>query len=203
MNARCLALLLPLLQPHPAAADPRCASLGQPAYSATRSISTGNAAPVVTRVTLAGPQLRIEAPGPGGARLITLLTPELHVIFVESSAPAVAMRLPRPAPRAIAAEDRRLREEPTPAGIALITELRGASGEWHEVERNLCRRDGVLLEARLWKPGEGGGIHIHTRQTEIRLTRADPALFRLPAGARLIEPPPVAAINRRTAPPPG
>jgi hypothetical protein len=196
-------VLAALLLPLPAAADPRCAHFGQPAYSATRSISTGQGAPVVTRITLAGPQLRIEAPGPGGTRLVTLVTPDIHAIFVQGAEPAMAMRLPRPAPPAIAAEDRRLREERTPAGIALITELRGASGHWHEVERNLCRRDGVLLEARLWKPGEGGGTHIHTRQTEIRLTRADPALFRLPAGARLIEPPPVAAINRRTAPPPG
>lgn len=200
---RWLALFALLLTPLAAAADPRCARFGQPSYSATRSTGTGTAAPVLTRVFLAGPQLRIVAPGPGEARLITLITPELHAMFLTAADPPVAMRLPRPALPAIAPEDRRQREERTPGGIALITELRGASGHWHEVERSLCRRDGVLLEAWNWKPGEGGGTHTHTRQTEIRLAPVDAALFRLPAGFRLIEPPPLAAISRRTAPPPG
>lgn len=187
---RSLALVLPLLAAHPAAADPRCARFGQSAYSATRSTVTGNAAPVITRVHLAGPRLRIEAPGPGESRLVTLITPELHAMFATAADPAMALRLPRHAPSAIPPEDRRQREERAATGITLITELRGASGHWHEVERNLCRRDGVLLEARQWRPGEGGGTLIQTRQSDIRLAPADPTLFRLPAGFGLIDPPP-------------
>jgi hypothetical protein len=65
------------------------------------------------------------------------------------------------------------------------------------VERSLCRRDGVLLEARQWKPGEAGGTIVTTRQTGVRMISADPALFQVPAGFRLIEAP-AAPISRRT-----
>jgi hypothetical protein len=187
---RPLALLLPLLAAQPAAADPRCATLGQPAYAATRATTTGAASPVVMQATLAGPRLRLEAPGPGEGRIITLITPELRVLFATTANPATALRLPQPAPAAIPPEDSRQREEASPAGITFITEWRGASGQWHEVERTLCRRDGVLLEARQWRPGEGDGMLVQTRQTNIRLIRPDPALFRLPAGFRLVDPPP-------------
>ena len=197
------ALLLPLLIALPVRADPRCARLGQPSYSALRTISEGQGPPVIARVTMAGPRLRIEAPGPGEARLVTLVTPELHAMFLTSAQPQFAMRIPSRAPPPLPEAERRLREERSPGHVTFVTEWRGASGQWHEVERSLCRPDGALLEARQWLPREGGAITLVTRQTEIRTIRPDPALFMLPAGFRLIEAPPAAAISRRTAPPPG
>ena len=194
--------LLPLLAASPAAADPRCAAFGQPAYTAQRAIAEGAAPPVVAQVTFQGPRLRIEAAGPAGDRLVTLVTPELHAMFLARANPPLAMRMPSPSPPDIPGEGRRLREERSPGRVTLITELRGASGRWHEIERSICRRDGVLLEARQWHPREGGGVVITTRQTEIRLTRTDPALFRLPAGFRLVDAPPP-PLSRRIAPPPG
>lgn len=198
--ARLILVLLAL----PAWADSRCARLGQPAYSALRAIAEGDAPPVLAQVTVAGPRLRMEARGPGEARFVTLMTPELHAIFRIQATPPVAMRLPSPVPPNIPDADRRVREERGAGLVTLITELRGASGQWHEVERSLCRRDGVLLEARQWLPrAGGGGVTLVTRQTQIRTIRPNPALFMLPAGFRLIEAPPAAAISRRIAPPPG
>lgn len=195
---RWAALLLPLLAPLPARADPRCAHLGQPAYTALRTVSENDTPPLLARVTVAGPRLRIEVPVPGGARLVTLVSPELHAVFLTTASPPTAMRLPHPSPPRIPSEDRRLREEHGPDRVTLITELRGASGQWHEVERTLCRRDGILMESRQWRPDR----QVVTRHSEIRTLTPDPSLFRLPAGFRLLEAPP-APISRRTAPPPG
>lgn len=197
-------LILPLLLfAVPAWADPRCAALGQPAYTAQRAIAEGSAPPVIAQVTMHGPRLRIEAAGPAGDRVITLVSPELHAVFLARANPPLALRLPPPTPPALPREDRRIREERSPGRVTFVTELRGASGAWHEVERTLCRRDGVLLEARQWHPHEAGGVIITTRQTAIRLAPVDPVLFQLPAGFRLMEPPPARHLSLRTAPPPG
>jgi hypothetical protein len=195
-----------LLSPGIALADPRCARFGQPAYTATRVTSWAEAPPMTARVFQAGPSLRLEAPAPGdapgdapgNAKLVTLMTPELHAFFKTNATPPVAIRMPRlPAPA-----PPRERLEPTRAGTLLIQEVQGASGQWHEVARVLCRRDGVLLEARQLQPGPNGPILVETRQSGIRMISADPALFRLPAGFRLIEAP-APPISLRTAPPPG
>ncbi|MBX9753050.1 MAG: hypothetical protein K5Q68_25910 [Roseococcus sp.] len=180
---------LALLAAGPAWADPRCAHLGQAAYSATRLTSTDGAPATASRVMLHGPRQRLEAPGPGEGRLVTLITPELQAIFLTTAQPAVALRMPTPPPLPEATE-RRQREERGRAGITLITELRGASGQWHMVERSLCRRDGVLLEAWQWQPGPRGARIIETRQSDIRTLRPDATLFRLPDGFRLMDPPP-------------
>ncbi|UPY36155.1 hypothetical protein [Sediminicoccus sp. KRV36] len=177
----------------PARADPRCARLGQPAYSAMRLTSAGGAPATAARVTLDGPRQRIEARGPGEGRLVTLITPEFHAVFLTSAQPAVALRLaPPPATAAPAPQDRREREERSRGQVTFIIELRGVSGQWHAVERNTCRRDGVLLEAWQWQPSPAGGLVLETRQSDIRLARPDPALFQLPAGFRLAEAPPAA-----------
>ncbi len=183
-------LALLALGTEPAWADPRCARLGQPAYSATRLISTDGAPATATRVILDGARQRIEASAPGEGRLVTLITPELHAIFLTTAEPPVALRLAPPAPPRPEPGTHRLREERSRAGTTFIVELRGASGQWHAVERNLCRRDGVLLEAWQWWPEAQGARVVETRQSNIRLTRPDPALFRLPHGFRLVEPPP-------------
>lgn len=182
--------ILLALGPGAALADPRCASLGQPAYSAIRLISTNGTPAIASRVTLDGARQRIEAGGAGEGPVVTLITPELQAVFLATAEPRIALRLALPAPPPSAAGERRQREERGRAGTTFITELRGASGQWHVVERNLCRRDGVLLEAWQWWPEPGGGRVVETRQSEIRLIRPDPALFRLPAGFGLVDPPP-------------
>lgn len=174
----------------PAWADPRCARLGEPAYAATRLTSKDGAPATATRVTLAGPRQRIESPAPGEGRLVTLITPELQAIFLTNAQPAVALRMVQPPPPTPEPGTLRQREERSRAGITFVTELRGASGQWHPVERSLCRRDGVLLESWQWKPEPQGARIIETRQSNIRLARPDPALFRLPAGFSLTDPPP-------------
>lgn len=193
--------LLALLLPGTALADPRCARFGQPAYSATRTTTLDQGAPVVSQVFAAGPALRIESAGPGGGRLVKLFTPELHAVFLSNAAPPVAIRMPMPP--ALPAGEQRVREEPQPGRMRLITERRGLSGQWHEVARVLCRRDGVLLEAWQAQPGPAGFTVLETRHSEIRTIRADPLLFRLPPAFRLIEAPPAPHLSRRTAPPPG
>lgn len=197
---RPFALLLAILLPGTALADPRCARFGQPGYTATRTTTLGQAAPAVAQVVVAGPMLRVESAGPANGRLVTLITPELQAMFATTASPAVAIRLPRPA--APPPTEQRERTEPLPGRTWLVTEWRGASGQWHEVARSLCRRDGVLLEARQLQPGPQGLAMLETRHSAIRTMTPDPALFRLPAGFRLIEAPP-APISRRTAPQPG
>lgn len=192
-----------MIAPNLALADPRCARFGEAGYSATRTTTLGQAAPMVAQVFLAGAALRVDAAGPGGGRLVTLITPELHAMFVTTANPAVAVRLVIPRATPMPPTEQRERAEPQPGRTLLITELRGASGQWHEVARTLCRRDGVLLEARQFQPGPEGPVILETRHTEIRTTPPDPALFRLPAGFRLIEAPPAPQLSRRTAPPPG
>lgn len=187
-----------LLWPAAAWADPRCARFGQPGYTATRVTSWGQAPPVTAQIFQAGPKLRLETPAPGDARLVTLMTPGLNAVFATNASPPVALRMPPPpAPTA-----RRERQEAQRNGILLIQEVQGESGQWHEVARALCRRDGVLLEARQLQPGPQGPIILETRQSGIRIATPDPALFRLPAGFRLIEAP-APPISLRTAPPPG
>lgn len=190
---RALALgcvILLALAAQPASADPRCARLGQPAYSATRLTSTDGAPATATRVTLDGPRQRIESATPGEGRFVTLITPDLQAIFLTTAQPAVALRMALPPPPTPQAGEHRQREERGRSGITFITELRGASGQWHTVERNLCRRDGVLLEAWQWHPVPHGARVVETRQSDIRLARPDPALFRLPAGFGLVDAPP-------------
>lgn len=174
----------------PAWADPLCARFGQAAYTATRIIQTAAAPPGVSQVSLSGRFLRIEAPGPREGRMVTLLTPDFQALFFTTADPPVAIRIPAARPALLPAEERREREERAPGRITLITEMRGASGQWHETGRVVCRRDGVLLEARQIIAREGGMVAMEMRQTEIRLGAPDPSLFRLPAGFRLIEPPP-------------
>jgi hypothetical protein len=186
------------LWPSLALADPRCARFGQPGYTATRVTSWGQAPPVTAQLFQAGSSLRLEVAAPGNARLVTLLTPELHAVFRTDATPPVALRMP-PTP---ALAGQRERQESTRAGILLIQELQGESGQWHEVARTLCRRDGILLEARQLQPGPQGPVILETRQSGIRLIATDPALFRLPAGFNLIEAP-APPISRRTAQPPG
>jgi len=171
-------------------ADPLCARFGQPAYTATRVTQIAAAPPGVSQVFVSGQMLRIEAPGPREGRMVTLLTPDLQALFLTTADPPVAIRMPVVRPVALPAEERREREERASGRIALITEMRGASGRWHEIGRVLCRGDGVLLEARQIIAREGGPAMMETRQSEIRLGAPDPALFRLPAGFGLIEPPP-------------
>jgi len=173
-----------------AAADALCARFGQAAYTATRVTQTASTPPLVSQVFASGPRLRIEAPGPRQARMVTLLTPDLQALFLSTADPPVAMRIPVPLAVAMPAGERREREERTSGRITLFTEMRGASGQWHEIGRVLCRRDGVLLEARQIVAHESGPALVETRQSQIRLGTPDPALFRLPAGFRLIEPPP-------------
>jgi len=172
------------------AADPLCARFGQPAYTATRVTQTASAPPMVSQVFVSGPRLRIEVPAPREGRMVTLFTPDLQALFLNTANPPKAMRLDVAQPVALPAEERREREERASGRITLITEMRGASGQWHEIGRVVCRRDGVLLEARQILAREAGPALIETRQSEIRLGAQDPALFRLPAGFRLIEPPP-------------
>lgn len=192
-----LALSL-LLWPASAWADPRCARFGQPSYTATRITSWGSAPPVTAQMFQSGPKLRLETPAPGDARLVTLMTPGLHAVFATNATPPVALRMPPPpAPTA-----RRERQEVLRAGVLLIQEMQGESGQWHEVARHLCRRDGVLLEARQLQPGPTGPMILETRQSGIRMISADPALFQVPAGFRLIEAP-AQPISRRTDRPPG
>lgn len=191
----CLALLL---CPGLAWADPRCARFGQPSYTATRVTSWGAVPPVTAQVFQAGPKLRLETPAPGEARLVTLFTPGLNAVFATNAAPPVALRMPPPP----APPQGRERQEAQRAGILIIQEVRGESGQWHEVARHLCRRDGVLLEARQLQPGPDGPMILETRQSGIRMIAADPALFALPAGFRLIEAP-AQPISRRTDRPPG
>ncbi|MBS7791136.1 hypothetical protein KTR66_14125 [Roseococcus sp. SDR] len=193
------ALALPLLLwPALAMADPRCARFGQPSYTATRVTSWGNAPPATAQVFQAGPNLRLETPAPGEARLVTLMTPGLNAVFTTNATPPVALRMPPPP----APPPGRERQEAQRAGILLIQEVQGVSGQWHEVARHLCRRDGVLLEARQLQQSPEGLITLETRQSGIRMISADPALFQVPAGFRLIEAP-AQPISRRTAPPPG
>ncbi len=195
---RSLACLALLLWPSLALADPRCARFGQPSYTATRVTAWGTATPVTAQLFQAGPNLRLETPAPGDSRLVTLMTPGLHAVFATNASPPVALRMPPlPAPTT-----RRERQEAQRQGILLIQEVQGESGQWHEVARALCRRDGVLLEARQLQPGPQGLVILETRQSGIRMISADPALFRLPAGFRLIEAP-APPISLRTAPPPG
>jgi len=191
MRARIL-LALAIASPSwtPASADPLCARFGQPAYTATRVTQSALVPPAVSQVFVSGRLLRIEAPGPREGRMVTLLTPDLQALFFTTADPPIAMRMPAARPVALPAEERREREERGPGRIALITEMRGASGQWHEIGRVVCRRDGVLLEARQMMVREGAPAIIETRQSEIRIGTIDPALFRLPAGFRLIEPPP-------------
>jgi hypothetical protein len=198
MRALLALLLWPLLEPGLALADPRCARFGQPGYTATRVTSWGQAPPVTAQLFAAGPSLRLEIAAPGDARLVTLLTPDLHAIFKTDATPPVALRMPRPP----APAGQRERIEQRPPHTLLIQEVQGESGQWHEVARSLCRRDGVLLEARQLQHGPQGPIILETRQSGIRMISADPALFRLPAGFRLIEAP-APPISLRTAPPPG
>lgn len=195
---RALPCLVLLLWPGLAMADPRCARFGQPSYTATRVTSWGSAPPVTAQVFQSGPKLRLETPAPGEARLVTLMTPGLNAVFTTNAAPPVALRMP-PAPTPTA---RRERQEVQRAGILLIQEMQGESGRWHEVARHLCRRDGVLLEARQLQPGPDGPMILETRQSGIRMIAADPALFQVPAGFRLIEAP-AQPISRRTDRPPG
>lgn len=190
---RALPWLAPLLWPGLAMADPRCARFGQPSYTATRVTSWGATPPVTAQVFQAGPKLRLETPAPGEARLVTLLTPGLHAVFVTNASPPVALRMPQPP----ALPSPRERQEAQRGGILVIQELSGEGGQWHEVARHLCRRDGVLLEARQLQPGPDGPMILETRQSGIRMIRADPALFQLPAGFRLIEAPAM-PISRRT-----
>jgi len=171
-------------------ADPLCARFGQPEYTATRVTQTAAAPPLASLVFLSGPRLRIEAPGPREGRMVTLLTPDLQALFLTTADPPVAIRMPVARPAPLPAEERREREERAPGRFTLITEMRGASGQWHEIGRVVCRRDGVLLEARQIIPREGGPAMMETRQSEIRMGTQHPALFRLPAGFRLIDPPP-------------
>lgn len=195
---RSLAGLVLLLWPGLAWADPRCARWGQPSYTATRVTSWGAAPPVTAQMFQAGPRLRLETPAPGEARLVTLMTPGLNAVFATNAVPPVALRMPPPP----ASPPGRERQEAQRAGILLIQEMQGEGGQWHEVARHLCRRDGVLLEARQLQPGPEGPVVVETRQSGIRMIAADPALFQVPAGFRLIEAP-AAPISRRTDRPPG
>ena len=177
-----------LLSVGPALADPRCGRFGQPAYSATRVTAMADSA-ASSQAFIAGAQIRLEAAGPDRGRMVTLLTPQLSALFLTTADPPVAMRIPAARPPEIPPEAWRQREEPGSGRITLITEIRGEAGQWHEVERVLCRRDGVLLEARQMVLREGRAVISQTRQSDIRLGAQDAALFRLPEGFRLVEPP--------------
>lgn len=197
-----LAIAMGLGMPGIAWADPRCARFGLPHYTATRTTTLGAAAPITARVFLAGASLRVESPGPRDGHLVTLMTPDLQAVFASNASSPVAMRMPAPPPTPRPSADHREREEALPGRTLLIQEVRGGNGQWHEVSRVLCRRDGVLLEARQLQAGPAGPVILETRQAEIRMITPDPALFRLPAGFRLVDAPPP-PISRRTAPPPG
>ena len=190
-------ILVALGLPGAAMADPRCARFGQPSYSAMRATVVETAPPVTTRVFLSGPSLRLETPAPRDGRMVTLITPGLSAIFLTTASPPVAMRMPAPLSTAMPAVTRRERDIPSRAGITLITEWRTADGQWLEVARSLCRRDGVLLEARHLQPREGGAVIVETRQSDIRVAALDGALFRLPDGFLLMEPPPLARAGLR------
>jgi len=122
--------------------------------------------------------------------MVTLLTPEMQAIFLTTAVPPVAIRMPAFSPLSVPSDARRQRQEVQAGRIALVTEWQGASGVWHEVERVVCRPDGVLLEAKQWLPRAGEPLAFEIRHSNIHLARAQPELFRLPAGFRLIEPPP-------------
>jgi hypothetical protein len=188
--AACLAALLVLAAP--AKADPRCARLGQPSYSATR-ITLGPGAPPPVQVFFAEGRMRIEAPSPHGGpgRLVTLLGPEGRIVFDTAANPPVALRLPAPPRPPIPPEALRQREERGREGVTLITELQEEGGRWRETERVLCRPDGVLLRARQMAPQGGQLVATEFRQEDIRLGPQDPALFRPPPGFALREPPPM------------
>ena len=181
---------LGLLVAGPALADPRCNRYGAAEYSATRVTTTATVPSITSRVFIVDGRVRSEAPGPNQGLLVTLTTPSLATFFSTTAEPRVAIRLPPPRRHEISAESRRLREERAPGRVTVITEIRDNSGLWREVERATCRPDGVLLEARQAAIVEGRPAVTEIRQTEIRLGPQNPALFRLPDGFRLIDPPP-------------
>lgn len=181
---------LGLLIAGPVLADPRCNRYGVAEYSATRITTTAPGPSITSRVFIADGQIRSEAPGPNQGLLVTLTTPSLNTFFATAAEPRVAIRLPPPRRPDVPPESRRLREERAPARVTLITEIRDDAGLWREVERATCRADGVLLEARQAALVDGRPAFTEIRQTNIRLGRQDPALFRLPEGFRLIDPPP-------------
>lgn len=173
-------------------ADPRCAAFGRPDYSASR-ITRGPSGETVARVFTSGPLLRIEgpAPPPNTGRQVTIFTPEGQFVFSPQAPDRVVVRFPPPPRQAPTPDAQRVREEPQPEGVILITEFRDPQGTWLEMERALCRRDGVLLSTRRLIPLEGRLVPVETRQTDIRLGRQDPAMFRPPEGSRVIDPPPM------------
>lgn len=179
-----------LLTAGPAWADSRCARFGTPAYSATRLVAAPDMAPMSSQAFIAGAQMRIEAEGPRQGRMVTLMTPQLRALFLTTADPPVAIRMPETPLPPVPNGARRQREEPAAGRITLITEIRGETGAWHEVARVLCRRDGVLLEARQMVLRDGRPVITETRQSNIRLGAQDAALFRLPDGFRLVDPPP-------------
>lgn len=182
----------------PAHADPRCARYGRPSYSAIRVIELPGAPPVRLRAFIAEGGVRTEGPGPHGGSMVTLNTTGLSAMFASTAEPRVAMRLPPPPRRPELAPDAvRQRELREGGRISLLTEVRDDDGQWREVEAVICRPDGVLLEARQPAPRLPPPQMQVMRQSEIRLGPQDPALFRLPEGFRLIDPPPPPAGPRR------
>jgi hypothetical protein len=168
----------------PAAADPRCARLGSASYQATRVSSAGSA-----QVYVSGRSMRIEGSGPGGSQLVTLLTPSLNAIFSPTANPPVALRLASPRRPNIARGSIRTRQERSGGQTTLILEATNENGEWREVQRTVCRNDGVLLEVRdAAAPGQSNMSEY--RNTNIRVGPQNPALFRLPPGFRVVSPPP-------------
>lgn len=188
---RCFALAAAtLILSQPAFADPRCGRYGMAEYSALRVTTTPAGRSITSRVFIGGGHIRSEAPGPHQGQMVTLTTPTLNTFFATAAEPRIAIRLPPPRRPDIPAESRRIREERGPGRNTLITELRDDDGRWREVERAVCRPDGVMLEARQAALLDGRPAVTAIRQTEIRLGPQDPALFRLPDGFRLVEAPP-------------
>lgn len=181
-----LALALATLAGTSAAqADARCARFGSASYTATRMIEGRT-----TEVVVSGRSSRIVEAGPGGAQLITLVTPTLNVLFATNADPKVAVRLQRRPPPNIPREAVRQRQERSAGQVALITEIVDDDGTWREIERATCRTDGVLLGTRSLASVGGRPVFVEMQHTNIRVGPQPAALFRLPEGFRVVDPPP-------------
>jgi hypothetical protein len=176
----------------PASASPECKELGTQSYQATRTVDV-NGRVMSGTVFISGENERDETTAPDGKPIIHIKNAQRVITYSLQTMAGIIVPLPPGRQPTPTKSDATTQVERKIEGDLQTTIIKKRIGDaWVQVYRSVCRKDGVLLERDFPVPiGDKMGT-AKMRHTAIEVKALPSETFVVPAGVKVLSPPPKA-----------